>query len=178
MSMALFKAIRKQLATDAGINIIRADQAGNVPQKPYATYKLIAHRKGIGREDIYYQDQPNALVETRKEERNATISFNCYGITHDNAYEIAEKLRKWFVYGGSFYLEEIDVVVVEVSDVQNRTTFLVDSYDEKYGFDVIIRYLDIDKREVDYFDTVEYSVQINSDTKEYPSKKYITKIGE
>lgn len=154
MSVALFKAIRKQLATDAGINIIRADQTGDVPQKPYATYKIISHRKGTGQEDISHHDVLDALVEKRVEERNATISFNCYGITHDNAYEIAEKLRKWFVYGGSFYLEEIDVVVVEVSDVQNRTTFLVDSYDEKYGFDVIIRYLDIDEREVDYFDAV------------------------
>lgn len=178
MSMTLFKAIKKQLATDTNTTIIRADQTGVVPQKPYATYKIISHRKGTGQEDISHRDEPDALIEKRVEERNATISFNVYGTTHDNAYEVAEKLRKWFVYGGSFYLDEMNAAVVEVSDVQNRTTFLVDSYDEKYGFDVIIRYLDIDEREADYFDTVEYYVQINSDTKKYPPKKYIAKIGE
>lgn len=153
--MNLFKSIRRQLNDDTGILIIRADQVGSVPPKPYATYKVLAHRKGTGREDISHKDNLDALIEKRVEERNATISFNCYGTTHDNAYEIAEKLRKWFVYGGSFYLDEINVAVANVSDVQNRTTFLVDSYDEKYGFDVVIRYSDIDEREIDYFDKVE-----------------------
>lgn len=150
----LIKLIRRQLEKDTGVLIIRADQVGNILKKPYATYKLIAHRKGIGQEEVSYHDEIDALVEKRVEERNATISFNCYGTTHDNAYEVAEKLRKWFVYSGSFYLDEINVAIAEVSDVQNRTTFLVDSYDEKYGFDVIIRYTDVDKRKVEYFDRI------------------------
>lgn len=154
MSINLFRSIQEQLSTDTSTLIIRADQLGDVPEKPYATYKIVAHRKGTGREDISHRDEQDALIEKRVEERNATISFNCYGTTHDNAYEIAEKLRKWFVYGGSFYLEKINVAVVSVTDVQNRTTFLIDSYDEKYGFDVIVRYLDIDERETDYINAI------------------------
>ncbi|OXS74914.1 hypothetical protein B1B04_08480 [Lysinibacillus sp. KCTC 33748] len=156
----LIKLIRKQLATDTDLTIIRADQPGDLPKLPYATYKVIGDRKGVGQEDISYRDEPNVLIENRTEERNATISFNSYGTTHDNSYEIAKKLRKWFAHGGSLYLEEIDVAIVDVSEVENRTTFLIDSYDEKWGFDVIIRYLDVDENEVDYFDKVEVEMKL------------------
>lgn len=160
------KALRKQIATDCVAKIIRADQKGDLPSLPYSTYKIIDDRKGTGREDISYVPKENALEETRVEERNTTISFNCYGTTHDNSLALATQLRKWFVLGGLLYLEELNVAIVSISELQNRTTFLVDAYDEKWGFDVIMRYLDIDEREVDYFDKVEYEVEISTDFKE------------
>lgn len=149
------KAIRRQLASDFNINIIRADQPGNLPALPYATYKIIGDHKGTGQEDVSYASKTDALEETRVEERNTTISFNCYGTTHDNSLALAIQLRKWFVLGGPIYLDELNVAIKSTSAVQNRTTFLIDAYDEKWGFDVIVRYLDIDAREVDYYDKVE-----------------------
>lgn len=158
--MNLIKAIRTQLATDFGLTIIRADQTGDIPALPYATYKVIGDRKGFGRESSNYLDSPDALVETRDQTRNATISFNIYGTSHDNAYEVASQLRKWFEWRGSLFLEEINVATVSVEEVGNRTTFLIDSYDEKWGFDVIIRYLESDSLEIDYFDQVESEIII------------------
>ncbi|KOY81573.1 hypothetical protein I6G82_08355 [Lysinibacillus macroides] len=158
--MNLMKLIRNEVATDTSITIIRADQLGKLPPLPYATYKIIGDRKGRGRENLSHIDQPNALIETKSQERNATISFNIYGTSHDNAYEVASQLRKWFEGRGSLFLDSLDVAVASVSDVQNRTTFLVDSYDEKWGFDVIIRYMDMDEYEIDYFDKVEYEITI------------------
>lgn len=154
------KAIRRQLASDCAATIIRADQKGDLPNLPYTTYKIIGDRPGTGREDVSYVSKENALEETRIEERNTTISFNCYGTTHDNSLALATQLRKWFVLGGPLYFEELNMAIVSISEVQNRTTFLVDAYDEKWGFDVIIRYLDIDEREVDYFDKVEVEMKI------------------
>lgn len=158
--MNLVKLIRKQLASDTALTIIRADQTGDLPELPYATYKVIGDRKGVGQEDVSHVNLPDALLETRKQERNATISINTYGTSHDNAYEVATQLRKWFEWRGSLFLDEIDIVVVNVTDIQNRTTFLIDSYDEKYGFDVIIRYIEIDENEVDYFDKVEVEMKL------------------
>ncbi|MCM0627415.1 hypothetical protein M5J14_23325 [Lysinibacillus sp. OL1_EC] len=156
--MNLVKLIRKQLAADTTLTVIRADQTGDIPKFPYATYKVIGDRKGIGQEDVSHVNKSDALSETRIQERNATISFNTYGTSHDNAYEVATQLRKWFEWRGSLYLDEINVVIVNLTDVTNRTTFLLDSYDEKWGFDVIIRYLDIDEHDIDYFDKVEYEI--------------------
>lgn len=158
--MNLMKLIRNEVATDASLTIIRADQTGDLPALPYSTYKIIGDRKGQGRENISHVDQPNTLVETRSQERNFTISFNTYGTSHDNAYEVATQLRKWFDGRSSFFLDGIGVAVASISEVGNRTTFLTDSYDEKWGFDVIIRYNEIDSYEIDYFDKVEYELTV------------------
>lgn len=158
--MNLVKSIRKQLAIDTDITIIRADQVGDIPELPYATYKVISDRKGIGQEDVSHVDDVAALVETRTQERNSTLSFNIYGTSHDNAYEVATQLRKWFEWRGSLFLEEINVAVVNLTDVTNRTTFLLESYDEKWGFDAIIRYQEIDEHEIDYFDKVEVEMKL------------------
>lgn len=158
--MNLVKSIRKQLAEDTGLTIIRADQTGDIPKLPYATYKVIGDRKGIGQDDVSHVNKPDALLETRMQERNATISFNTYGTSHDNAYEVATQLRKWFEWRGSLFLDEINVAVVNLTDVTNRTTFLLDSYDEKWGFDAIIRYQEIDEHEIDYFDKVEVEMKL------------------
>lgn len=158
--MNLMKLIRNEVAADTSITIIRADQLGKLPSLPYATYKIIGDRKGRGRENLSHTNQPDALIETRSQERNATISFNVYGTSHDNAYEVASQLRRWFEGRGSFFLDALDVAIAIISEVGNRTTFLVDSYDEKWGFDVIIRYNETDEYEIDYFDKVEYEVII------------------
>lgn len=158
--MNLIKAIRDQLAIDLGLTVIRADQTGDIPALPYGTYKVIGDRKGFGRESSNYLDSPDALVETRDQTRNATISFTVYGTSNDNAYEVASQLRKWYEWRGSLFLEEINVAAVSVEEVGNRTIFLIDSYDEKWGFDVIIRYQESDSLEIDYFDKVESEIII------------------
>ncbi|MGG2081659.1 phage neck terminator protein [Lysinibacillus pakistanensis] len=156
--MILMKLIRNEVAADTSLTIIRADQMGKLPSLPYATYKIVGDRKGKGRENISHIEQPNELRESRTQERNATISFNIYGTSHDNAYEVAIQLRRWFEGRGSFFLDGLGVAVASVSNVTNRTTFLVNSYDEKWGFDAIIRYNETDEYEIDYFDKVEYEV--------------------
>lgn len=158
--MNLIKSIRTQLAKDTGLTIIRADQLGKPPSLPYITYKVISDRKGVGRENVEHIDGENQLIEQRSQERNATISFNVYGTSHDNAFEVAKQLRKWFEWRGSLFLEEINVALVEVTAVDNRSVFLIDAYDEKYGFDVIIRYMESDQYEIDYFDKVESEIII------------------
>lgn len=158
--MNLIKAIRIQASTGVGLTIIRADQTGELPDLPYATYKIISSRKGTGRKNIEHIDKTDLLIEQRSEERNTTISFNVYGTSHDNAYETAEVLRKWFDYKGDESLEQLNVSIVNIEDVTNRSVFLVNAYDEKYGFDVIIRYIDSDELEIDYFEKVESEIII------------------
>lgn len=160
--MDLLKAIQEAVETANDLTIIRADQTGDLPQLPYATYKVISDRKGVGRETIEFVDLPNQLDEQVERERNVTLSFNIYGNTHDEAYELAKKLRRWFENNRSAeFCEENNITFASVTDVTNRTTFLVDSYDEKYGFDIIVRYNDVDQYEIDYFDTVEYEIIID-----------------
>lgn len=159
--MQLIKAIRKQLATDTKLTIIRADQPGGVPALPYATYKVIGDRDGTGRENIAHMDESSVLIENREQERRTTLSFVVYGTNHDNAHETACNLRKWFEWRGEETLDLLNVSIVSLGDVKNRSVFLVNSYDEKYGFDVTIRYIEQDQYEVDYFDKVESEIIID-----------------
>ena len=158
--MNLIKTINTQLASDIGLTIIRADQTGPIPALPYATYKVIGDRKGFGRYTTDYSDEKSALVEKNNQTRNATISFNVYGTSHDNAYEVAQQLRKWFDMRGSLFMDEINVAPISIEEVSNRTIFLTDSYDERWGFDVIICYQDSDELEIDYFNKVESEIII------------------
>lgn len=158
--MNLIRSIRTQVEMDTGFTVIRADQKGKLPELPYTTYKVISDRKGVGRDDVQHIDGDNQLIEQRSQERNATISFNVYGTSHYNAFEVAKQLRKWFEWRGSLFLDEMNVALVSVSSVDNRSVFLIDSYDEKFGFDVIIRYSEDDSMEIDYFDKVEYEIII------------------
>lgn len=146
------KLICSQLMTDLNVTVIRADQTGQLPSLPYITYKMLSDRDGVGQENVTYVSVETGLDEHREAERNSTISYTCYGTTNDEAFELAQALRKWFVHGGSFYLDSINLVTASVSDVQNRTTFLVNSYDEKWGLDVKLRYIDSDVRSIEYFD--------------------------
>ena len=158
--MNLIKEIRKALATDTALTIIRADQDGTTSPRPFATYKVMGDRKGTGRETIEHIDSTHALEEKRNQNRTITISLHAYGKTHNEAYETAQKLRKWFGFKGAQSLEALNVSALP-GNVTNRTTFLVDSYDEKYGFDVVIHYIDADQYEIDYFDKVEYQIIID-----------------
>lgn len=159
--MSLIKTIRKQIASDLGLTIIRADQPGDVPPLPYATYKVQGDGKGFGREDVSYEDQPEELIETTEEERLMNVTFSTYGTTHDQAYDLSQEIRKWFNRDGFLFLQENGAAVARLSDVLNKTTFLVDAYDEKFGVDVMIRYNETDTAPVDYFDKVEYEIDID-----------------
>lgn len=57
-------------------------------------------------------------------------------------------------------MEEINVALVSVSAVDNRSVFLIDAYEEKYGFDAILRYIEDDELQIDYFDKVESEIII------------------
>lgn len=159
--MNLIKAIRRQLAADLKLNIIRADQPGDLPSLPYATYKVLGDGKGFGHEDVSYEDQPEELLETTEEERLMNVTYTAYGTTHDQAYELSQEIRKWFNRDGFFFLQKNGAAVARLSDVLNKTTFLFESYDEKYGVDVMIRYNEADAASVDYFDRVEYEINID-----------------
>ena len=130
--------------------------------------KRLAHCFGCGGggspikflQDIEHIDLPDQLDEKVTRERNVTLSFNIYSNTHDDAYEKAKQMRRWFENRSAEFCDEHNIAFASISDVTNRTTFLIDSYDEKYGFDVIVRYNDVDQYEIDYFDKVEHEIII------------------
>lgn len=153
--IATIKAINKQLRADTGINVIQANGEGKLPSLPYGTYNLTSpYIKGVGRENTVFSVSGDELQEKRTEQYKSTLSFNLYGTSNETAIDLAMQVREWFLFHGEEFLSDQNVAIVEVRNIENRTTFLVDSYEYKFGFDVQLRMMSELSRNIDYFDHV------------------------
>lgn len=160
------KSIIKEIREKTGVNLIRANQNGDMPDLPYATYNIISSFvKGTGREDESHHDTGDELVQRRFMEIRFTLSISAYGKTEEITIETANAIRKWFLFYSDLFMNEINVAVIDVGSIGNRTAFLVDSYEYKHGFDVQLRFTETDDIPVDYFDKVELYYDKNLEVK-------------
>lgn len=150
------KSIICELSSYTGVQVIRVNQNGDIPEFPYATYNITsAYTKGIGREDTAYHDTGTELVQKRSNEVTFILSVNSYAEDEETAIESANAIRKWFLFYADEFMREINAAVIDVGSLENRSAFLVDSYEYKRGFDVRLRFTETDAYSVDYFDKVE-----------------------
>lgn len=81
----------------------------------------------------------------------ATFSFTCCSMNRmgeggtfvsgaDEAYELADEAMGWFLHTGYMDVSALGITVVEVGQVQDRTTLVIDEAARRFGFDVQIRY--------------------------------------
>ena len=81
----------------------------------------------------------------------ATFSFTCCSMNRteddgkfvsgaDEAYELADVAVGWFLHTGYMDISALGITVVEVGQVQDRTTLVIDEAARRFGFDVQIRY--------------------------------------
>jgi hypothetical protein len=134
------KNIIAQLYRDTGLRVIQANTTAPTPPLPYATYNITApyiKERGKGNFSIY-NDESNTYLK-RDEQFKITISFNVYSDKNESTIDWAIKLRQWFLFFGSDFIRDLNIAVVNVGNIENRTTFLVDSYEYKHGFDVQLR---------------------------------------
>lgn len=94
----------------------------------------------------------NTLV--RESTAKMTISLTCYSRDKGKVLSLCRELVNWFDFQGYEYLKDNDLIVVSVESVTDRTTFLETGYDNRIGFDVILRTTDRATREIDVIETV------------------------
>ena len=90
--------------------------------------------------------------ETLEVQPQATISINAYSKDKIQAQETAKKAMDWFKHVGYQYLFDNNIVVVNIEAFGDRSILIVDHYEFRIGFDVIIRFTDEIKRR---FETIE-----------------------
>lgn len=108
--------------------------------------------------------EDGAVFEERREQPTCTMSFTIcsgdrsvdgrYTSGEDEALDLAEKAQGWFLHTGYDHLSGNGVTVVDVSGVQERSSLQVDEEARRYGFDVSIRYVRIDRRMVGSVESV------------------------
>lgn len=146
------EAIIRRLRLDKDINVIQANGEGIKPALPFGTYNITSpYINGTGREITEYIPNQDGLEQKKIEEYRTTLSFNFYADTEEETIELAFGVRQWFLFYGEEFLNEQNIVVAEIGNMENRTTFLVDSYEYKHGFDVQLRLTDEQTKTIDYF---------------------------
>lgn len=143
------------LATFCGSPIIMADGVGDKPNGQHATYKITTpYGKGTGQpEQTIIQTETDVKLRQVNEYRTI-ISFTAYSMDEDESLDLAKKIYDWFAFDGYDVLDAIGVVIVEQTDITGRDAFIVENYERRNGFDVIIRIMDEKEKNVNWFDKI------------------------
>lgn len=136
----MIEAIRKQILKDTGVLVIPANTTAKKPLLPYTTINTTSpwiDDRGHPEIQIYTDETGTHMKRT--EAYQMVFSMNVYAENDTETIRIAKLIRNWFVLSGERLLESMNLVVVTRGNIENRTTFLVDSYEHKHGFDVQLR---------------------------------------
>ncbi|WPZ17792.1 hypothetical protein UM396_14500 [Geobacillus subterraneus] len=150
------KTIVAQAYRDTGLRIIQANTTAPKPPLPYAVYNItVSYTKDRGRPNVAAREEADALYLDYEDSFLVTISFNVYADRNEATIAQAKKLRQWFLFVGQVFLQDNGIAIVNVGNVENRTTFLVDSYEYKHGFDVQLRMTERVGVPIEWFNTVQ-----------------------
>ena len=151
--------------------IVPQDQIQSKPAYPYMTYKFIVPYNQFNHQgDILQNLVPSTddrfeydIEETLKLQVQMTISLNVYCKGEPDsqmvAYEIAKKAMGWFKHVGYQDLSDLNVVVVNIEAFGDRTVLIVDDYEARVGFDVILRTTDTIKRRIETIETWDIDIK-------------------
>ncbi|MFP7414360.1 phage neck terminator protein [Priestia filamentosa] len=139
MNISLIKQMIARIKRDTGISIIKGNTTTPRPFLPYGVYNITSpYIKGRGRGSITQFTQDDKAYEKRTAEYKMTISFTFFGKDVETTIELATKVHDWFLFLGESFILENNLSVRQVGNIQDRTTFLVEHYEYKHGFDVQI----------------------------------------
>ncbi|WHY31645.1 phage neck terminator protein [Bacillus wiedmannii] len=148
----LIPAINKYCAAP----IIMADQMGERPKVPHATYKLTTpYGKAVGQAEETGVVSDGKYKLQRLSDYKTTISFTAYAMDDDDSVILAQKIYDWFSFAGVDVLQSIGVAVADQTDVINRDAFVIEDYKRRNGFDVILRVPHQQLKDVESVDNVE-----------------------
>jgi hypothetical protein len=137
----------KVLLTD--IKIIKHDQLGKAPAKPYCTWNEISNPSN-GREQISYATINGTYTEVTDLNKTETIQVDFYTNTaaqnknkpvsgYKSAYELAEEMTiKLNTYNSQAYQKQNNIGVMNWSDLTPLTQFLGDKNELRATIEIMI----------------------------------------
>lgn len=152
--------------------IVPQDQPGKKPPYPYMTYKFIVPYNQFNHQGNYSQKLAPSnderfeydFEEILELQPQMTISLNAYCREEPDsqmiAYETAKKAMDWFKHVGYQDLLDLNVVVVSIDAFGDRTILVVDDYEARIGFDVVLRTTDTIKRRIETIEKWDIEITI------------------
>lgn len=170
MSMeTVTKLIVKRLHEILNLPVVPTDNVGKKPDYPYVSYKNTTARGKTEGQPIIESElvvSTNPLFEfdikeTAIEQPTFTISFMAYAAAAFDASGLAQMAHDALKHSLYYELEDINAVVVDTTDIVDRTTLIVGNYEQRYGFDAIIRITTEASRIVETMEEINITGGIN-----------------
>ena len=145
-------AMVKKLWDYLGYPVVLANQVQPEAPFPFVIYSVTApYIPGNTMGDYRTLPDGEDSIVVRRVMPTATFSFTCCSMNRmgeggtfvsgaDEAYELADEAMGWFLHTGYMDISALGITVVEVGQVQDRTTLVIDEAARRFGFDVQIRY--------------------------------------
>lgn len=157
----LIQLIKDELFDHTKRIVVDTDNITEKPDYPFYSIKAITIRQDAGEAGNYSADFVKSLderfrydyLERLETQPNAVISVNAYGKDNTTASNAAMDAFGFFKFAGRLKLEKENYIVVDVTDIQDRTILNVDNYEYRYGFDVRIRYVHSIERRTETIET-------------------------
>ena len=141
------------------VEVYRSGQVSPEAKIPYITYSVTSPYQPeatLGHFETVQENDETYLY--RREWAGMSLSFTACSQNRekdgeriqgeDEAMELAEKVQGWFLHVGRAELSAKGIVVEDVNNVQSRSVLMIDEEANRYGFDVIVRYIRDDRRTV------------------------------
>lgn len=151
--------VTKQLEDYLGLRVYRSGQVAPEAELPYLIYSITSPyiaEPTMGHYEMDIEREENAAYLHRRERAGISFSLTAcsqsrfgdggmYIQGEDEAMEIADKAQGWFLLSGRGELSMAGIVVEDVNNVQQRNVLMVDEEANRYGFDVLLRYVRDDR---------------------------------
>lgn len=188
MSIKNFKAMLiPAIKAFCNVPIIEADQSGDKPKGPHATFKITSpFIKGVGQAEQRAKFGQSKYELSRVEDFKRVLSFTAYAMDEDESFDLAQQIHDWFEFYGYEFLNNKNVVVIEATAVQNRDVFLFDDYERRNGFDVTLRLTRELVQEAEYIESLKefgridrsYEDGLDAETEQAAAEQDTTYAGE
>lgn len=146
---SIIQAFYAPLTAYLGRPLNQTDSVEARPELPFASYKVLVPRivqNGPESGHTLHIETDTEVIEQKITDVEATFSFNFYGRTDLEAMELAAKAEEYLDFVGEDVLAFRGLVVVEITNIQDRTLYLGDAYEYRVGFDVRFRVQEIKER--------------------------------
>ena len=154
----MIEQIIKLLNSMSVINIIPVYSEKKPPKKPYATYCVISKKTKdfFGYSERKYNSSDNSNIEKRRYRETAVIQFDVYEDSISGEFIKTQKLLELIIFILRKEWRNIDVGIVEFSEIKNLREEIQNKYERRASFDVTFEYMNLtEERKIEIAEVIE-----------------------
>jgi len=162
---SIIKQIIRKLSKELGIKIIRANQEGDHPRYPFASYNMTISNNENPYQDIKEIEEvpgdPTSVNIIKYEKSEEIFSMNFHDKNRVSRLKtLATDALRWFKsIDGIEFIKSKRVVARLISpSVEDRTVYQEAFYENRYGFDVRFDYSGYTETEIENIDELNIGV--------------------